>query len=240
MQLRALQRQAGHAGQLVAGVLEHVGQHGAQRLGALREHQAELGQQAADAVDQRGALFLVALAQAVHGELALLLGGLDRHEAHVRAAGGLADRGGVVGVVLAALAGHAVRRDEVAGDQPRVQPQQAQPARPVVCAAAGLHRHQAAGGQLGAPGEEAFRRHRLGQHHPARAVDRVHLDHALGQIHPYPRNRRSCNLRHDFPFPLRLNFRNSILVPRYRHRTGEVPSYSPRPPATPDAGPLKG
>ncbi len=30
----------------------------------------------------------------------------------------------------------------------------------------------------------------------------------------------------DFSFPFRLNFRKSILVPRYRHRTGEVPSYS--------------
>ena len=28
-----------------------------------------------------------------------------------------------------------------------------------------------------------------------------------------------------FPFPIRLNFRESILVPRYRCRTGEVPSY---------------
>ena len=102
VQVGALQRQASDAGQLVAGVLEHLGQHRAQRLGALREHQAELGQQAADAVDQRGALFLEALAQSVHRQLALLLGGLDRHEAHVRPAGGLADRRGVVGVVLTA------------------------------------------------------------------------------------------------------------------------------------------
>ena len=29
-----------------------------------------------------------------------------------------------------------------------------------------------------------------------------------------------------FPFPIRLNFRKSILVLRYLHRTGEVPSYS--------------
>lgn len=30
----------------------------------------------------------------------------------------------------------------------------------------------------------------------------------------------------DFPFPLGLNFRKSILVPRYRLRVGEVPSHS--------------
>ena len=30
----------------------------------------------------------------------------------------------------------------------------------------------------------------------------------------------------DFPFPIRLNFHKSILVPGYRCRTGEVPSYS--------------
>jgi leucyl aminopeptidase len=54
-----------------------------------------------------------------------------------------------------------------------------------------------------------------------------HLVNPLRQIHLYPRNQRTCNLQHDFPFPFRLNFRySSILVPRYRHRTGEVPSYS--------------
>lgn len=53
------------------------------------------------------------------------------------------------------------------------------------------------------------------------------LQHPLGQIHPYPRYLPSCNLHHDFPFPFRLNFRDSsILVPRHRHGTGEVPSYS--------------
>ena len=41
MQVRALRHQPDNASQLVAGVLQHVGQHPAKCLGALREHQAE-------------------------------------------------------------------------------------------------------------------------------------------------------------------------------------------------------
>jgi len=48
----------------------------------------------------------------------------------------------------------------------------------------------------------------------------------VAEVHPYPRHCAACNLRHDFPFPIRLNFRKSILIPRYRLGTGEVPSYS--------------
>ena len=50
------------------------------------------------------ALFLEAFAQAVDAQHALLLNALDSYEAHLRAAGCLADGGGVVGVVLAAFA----------------------------------------------------------------------------------------------------------------------------------------
>lgn len=142
-----LQRQTRDAGQLVGRVLQHLGKHPAQLLGTLREDKPELGKQAADLVNAGGALLLVALAHAVHSELGLLLGALDRHEAHLRPAGGLANGSSVVGVVLAALASHAVGRDQVAGDEAGIEAQKPQTAGGVVGAAADLHRHQAARGQ---------------------------------------------------------------------------------------------
>jgi hypothetical protein len=48
------------------------------------------------------------------------------------ARGRLADRSGVGGIVLAALAFHAIRRDEVSRDQAGVQPLGAQLPTPVV------------------------------------------------------------------------------------------------------------
>ena len=95
-----------------AGILPGLAQHG--RL--LREHQPELGQQAADAVDASRALGLEALAQAMDAQHALLIGGFDGNEMHLRAAGGFADGGRVVGVVLAALALHPVRGHQVSGN----------------------------------------------------------------------------------------------------------------------------
>ena len=47
-----------------------------------------LGQQAPDAVDAGGAVGLQAFAQTVHAQHALLLDGFDRHEVHLRPAGG--------------------------------------------------------------------------------------------------------------------------------------------------------
>ena len=76
------------------------------------------------------------------------------------------------------------------------------------------------------PSEESIRRHGLSQQGPIVAVDGMHLKHMLGQIRPYTGHQQACNLRHDFPFPIRLNFHESILVHRYRDRNGEVPSYS--------------
>ncbi|WP_259373907.1 type VI secretion system Vgr family protein [Ideonella azotifigens] len=42
----------------------------------------------------------------------------------------------------------------------------------------------------------------------------------------YPNYLASCNLAHDFPFPLRLNFRSESMWYRYRNKIGEVSSYS--------------
>jgi hypothetical protein len=113
------------------------------------------------------------------------------------------------------------------GHQARVQPHRGQPPRHVVRATAGFHRHHAARWQLGAPGKEALHRQRPGPHQPLAAIDCMHLPEPLAQIHHYPRHRRTCNLRHGLPLSsIRLTSRSSILVPRHRHRTGEVPSYS--------------
>jgi hypothetical protein len=73
-------------------------------LGLFGEDQAELGEHAADAVDASGAFFLESFAYSVQAHDALLLGRLDRHEAHARPRGCFADRRGIGGVVLAATA----------------------------------------------------------------------------------------------------------------------------------------
>jgi hypothetical protein len=205
---RALDDQAGQRVHLVAGVLQRVAQHAAQRLRALCVGQAELGQQAADAVDAGRALSLQALAQAVHAQHALLLDGLHGHEAHARARGGLADRCGVVRVVLAGRALAAVGLDELRVQQARRQTQRSQAARPVVRAGADLHGHDASRGQPRAPGNKAVSRQRAPAHHAARGIDGVNLDHALGQIGADANDRAvagftnsigSCNLLHGLP-----------------------------------------
>ena len=116
-----LHGEPGDAAEFIAGVFEHFGQLSPQRLGALREDQAEFGQHAADAVDAGGAFLLQPFAYPVQAHDALLLGRLDRHEAHARPRGGFADRRGVRGVVLAAAAFHAVRRHEAGRDEPGIQ-----------------------------------------------------------------------------------------------------------------------
>jgi hypothetical protein len=68
---------------------------------AVRVHASELGEHAAQAVQRRRALFLQPLAHAMQRQARLLLDRLDRHKAHLRLAHRRADRGGVVGVVLA-------------------------------------------------------------------------------------------------------------------------------------------
>lgn len=168
--------------------------------------------------------FLVALAQPVDGEQGLLGGRLHGHEAHVRATRSLADGRGVFGVVLAAFAGHAIGRDEVAGDQSRVQAVTAQLARPVVSAATDLHRDDATRGQLRAPGGELVDRQGFGSHHAACCIDGVNLDHALGQI-----DADSGNLVYGLPLSQarRLTIRTINLgASTPLARRWEVPSYS--------------
>jgi SAM-dependent methyltransferase len=51
-----------------------------------------------------------------------------------------------------------------------------------------------------------------------RACCRVRPLHAPGQSQPYPRHRRTCNLRQRLPVPFRLNLHGSFRVPRYQSR----------------------
>ena len=158
----------------------------------------------------------------------LLLAGLDRHEAHAWPRRRLADRRGVGGVVLAVLAFHAIGGDEVGRNQPRVQPQRAQLAGPVVRARARLHRHQAAYRKQRAPSGELIAPERACHYPPARCIHRVNLDHLLGKVNTDPRDDWcSCNLTHGLPlFSFRLMFASQSW--RFDTVTGrwEVPSYS--------------
>jgi hypothetical protein len=83
------------------------------------------------------------LAGAVHHELALLVGALEGHEAHLRAGDGFADSRRVGGVVLAALAREAIGGNELGGHQARGVAELVKFTRPVVCARAGFHADQA-------------------------------------------------------------------------------------------------
>lgn len=139
------------------------------------------------------------LMQAVHAQQALLLDALDGDEAHVRAAGGLADGGGIVGVVLAAVAFAAVGRSQVRRDDAGVQPHGQELARPVMSAGADLHHHHAAGGQLRTPGQELLARERTVGQHMTVGADCVNLNDTLGQVHAYANGGNLGILAHGLP-----------------------------------------
>ena len=106
---------------------------------------------------------------------------LDRHKAHVGPGDGFADGGGIGGVVLAALAAHAVGRDELGRHQPdgvAVVPEQP---RPVVRAGAGFHADQA-GRQLGDQRQLVARHLGLDQRGFARFINAMHGKDVLGEI----------------------------------------------------------
>ncbi len=217
VQVGLSQRHAQQSRQFVGCILNHLRQLTTQHLGTLGEDQTKFGEQPSNTVDASGALFLVPLAQSVNGEHGLLRRHLERHEAHRRPRGRFADRGRVVGVVLAALALHAVRRHEVRCHHSCVEPQSPQLACPMVITTAGLHGDQRTRRQLRTPGHEAVTRQRLCDHDSPSGINRMNLDHALGQVDPYPRDKASCNLAHGLPlFRCRLTFATSILAPRRR------------------------
>ena len=69
----------------------------------MRHDQAKLAEQAAQLIEGGGALLDPGMADAVQAEHGLLLGALDRDEAHAGPGNRLADSLGIVAVVLAAL-----------------------------------------------------------------------------------------------------------------------------------------
>jgi hypothetical protein len=87
--------------QPIVSVLQDLRQAPLERRTALRDLNAVFQQQAADLVDLRRAPLHRQAAHAVDGLDVLLLDRLDRHEAHVRALGGLADGLGIGRIVLA-------------------------------------------------------------------------------------------------------------------------------------------
>ena len=155
------------------------------------QHDAEFGQQTTDAVHAGDAFLFQALAQTVHAQHALLGQRLGLHEVHVLAGSRLADGGRIVGIVLAAPALDPLRRDELRWNHAGIEATFAQLATPVVGTVAGLHRHEAACGQIGTPEEELLALERAVRDHLARGINRVDLDQILGQI-----DADSCNVAH--------------------------------------------
>ena len=107
------------------------------------------------------------------------------HPARSACAGGLppADRCGIRLHRSCVPAGHAVGRDEVACNQPRIQPIAAQ-----LACSSDAHRRRPPGppgsreAAPRAPGRKLVSGQRLGNHHAR--IHRMHLDNPLGQIHP--------------------------------------------------------
>lgn len=126
-----------------------------------------------------------------------------RHEAHVGSGDGFADGSGIRRVVLAALAAHAVRGDELGGDQPdgvAVLPEQP---RPVVGAGTRFHADQGRR-QLRDQRRQILPRHlRLDQQQIAIIINGVHRKYILGEVDSYrdPTAIRFGHNAHGLPLP---------------------------------------
>lgn len=117
----ALKDEARYASDLVGGIFSDLAQPLAQHGCGLRKDHPEFAQEPADAIDTGGAFLLQALAQAMNAQHALLRDCLGGHKVHMGSGGGLADRSGVVGVVLAVAALQTVRRYELRWNDARIQ-----------------------------------------------------------------------------------------------------------------------
>ena len=104
----------------------------------LGSHHTEFCRMAAQGIDCLGALAHQHLTMPEDNDIGLLVGGLDRDRAHSRARGCLADRFGVVAVVLGPFD---ERLDVLRRDQPNPMTQPAQQAAPMMRAAACFQHH---------------------------------------------------------------------------------------------------
>ena len=138
--------------------------------------------EAAQPVVGGGAFFDEPLPGAVQAEDDLLVFFLDRDEAHLRPGDGFADGGSIRGVVLAALAAHAVGGDELGRHQLDGVAVLAEQSRPVVRAGAGFHADEA-GRQLGDQRQQMLPRYfGLDQRRLAVIINAMHGKDVLGQI----------------------------------------------------------
>ena len=151
----------------------------------------ELRQQPADPVECGGALRHEALADPMQREDALLLDRLDRDEAHGRSRHRLADRFGVVAIILATLA---IGRHELRRHQPYGVPERAEPARPLMGPGTGLQANQAPR-PLRHQRRQLVATHRTSQHFATTGIHAVHGEHVLCQV-----DSDGSNVVHDFPF----------------------------------------
>jgi hypothetical protein len=151
-------------------------------LDALGRDQAELREMPAQRVDGHGSLLdqqIPGLVQHQHG---LLIGALDRHEPHVGARHGLADRRCIVRVVLAAFdVGFRVSRR----NEDHFVPQRPDLSRPVMGGSTSLH-PDPAGRRLGEEIQHLASTQLSRHRRRTLTLDRMHLKKGLRQVDPNP------------------------------------------------------
>jgi hypothetical protein len=150
----------------------------------LGQNDSKFAQQSPNLIGLRVARLHHPRACAVQRKRCLLLGRLGRHEAHGRPRDRLANRLGIVAVVLVGL--H-VRLDELRRHEPHFVAQLDELARPVVRAAAGFHPDQA-GWQVAKELQHLAAFELLTQHCSPALAHPVDLKHALCQIDTHCRN----------------------------------------------------
>jgi hypothetical protein len=120
---------------------------------------------------------------------------LHRHETHGGTGDGFGDGGGVRGVVLAALAAHAIRGDEFGGDQLDGVAVLAELTGPVMRAGAGFHADQTRGQLRNERQQFGTRNLRPDECGLAVMINPVYGKHVLGEIDSYRDN------AHGLPLP---------------------------------------
>lgn len=134
----------------------------------------------------------------MHHELPLLVLGLDGNEQDVRAGSGLADRGGIGSVVLAAPACAAIGRHELGGDQAHGVAELAELAGPVVGTGARFHGVDARWQRSDQLEQLGARHRRTQQFGAALLVASMDGKHVLGEIDADGQN------GHGLPLPKEL------------------------------------